>query len=1571
MTRFPADLAERVLASHPMPIADALAALLAADSVFEMRDRVVEVFRAELRLLGGIVLAARLQIGSGPSGDSAQIPELLRGLRARGLTDGQWVALLREVLRPWAGVRDGYPLQELVGLMHARKSELARLFDELLVMRKSETVAHGATGTRSAIEEILGRRVPQLARTLELLDPLWSSMRLCVPLAASDELPGSQSAWLLAGTTPYRGRFRKVEIASVHALPVGEAVLVDRDGKPLVALHPIGLFRRPSPEAVEELFLLDGGTKRGALYVAFPAMSEHRESDAWAAIEGALSDAEPASAQSGAVEGGRPYRGLSSFGPADTNLFFGREEQAESLANRIRKNGWLTVTGPSGSGKTSLLRAGVLPLLGDAITTFVRPGSDPLGSLAAKIAATLGLETTVIEGAAHRDPNDLSLIMERHAKDAKKLHILVVDQGEECLTLCHDAEAREAFGRLLARLASVEGSVRVVFGVREDFFGRLATLSSLRGIYSANVEVVTTPDRTALLRTLVLPAQAFGYSFEDEELVTTMLDAIADAPAALALLQFCADRLWDQRDRKWKRLTWDAYRAMGGVAGALASHADTVLASMSSVERSTCRTLFLRLVSGERTRTVLARSELLDGLRDPEAGGRALDALVSARLVAVSDDASGDPIVEMVHEALIKHWAQLDRWLGEDEEGQKLLFAMRQAAREWNARERPRDLVWRGDLLAELRRYRRRAAEPLAGTEAAFADASEHEAKRGRRIRTGLIGAALALTSGFSVFAAWQWRSTEAARVEAERARTATAREKVNVEARGLIAEARGHEPKGRTGHALALLRAANALESEQGATGSTLLSLELERLERSGAGAMVLSGHASGVYRACVPGGTYGGTYGGSDRVVTSSYDETVRIWQASTGRLLSTIPSQASVVTALACSPDGSHVATGTADMRGNDAFLSIWRVDDGSLVRSFAGPSKSIDVVEFSSDGTALSSFGQDGKLWVFDVESGAVVRVLEDSKGKIDDYDATPDGDLIATVSGDGIELWSPSSTAPDRSVAETARIVEVALSDDGTRLAYSTLDGGVVPIIDTSTGEVIRTLKPAGSLGVAHVRFAPGSSRLVTSGPRGIDVWNAATGTRERSFPIDPKRTQFYLSPDGARMVSFRGGLAADVWDLETGARLAGLSGHEADIDVVAFSEDGDTIVTGSFDKTARVHDIRRAPVVHFASFQDEILQLAALSPDASLAALVAGKSPLSIVSTSASTFELPSVATVGGAARVGRAAFRSDGRQIAVGLDSKRVHVLALPGAEVIREIDLSAMASVLAWSKDGNWLAIGATDGALSLVEMGGSRSFELPARKQGVALLAFDPKAQLLAMGHFDGTVKIVRVPTLEEATAIAPSRGSVTAMAFSPDGSSLAIADNEKARWIDVSTWRAVDLDSHEQAIVALDFSPDGGTLATASADQLVTLHEDLGRSRRVLSGHTQTVTDVVFSADGARLLSAAQDGTVRVWDVALGATLDVLEPSGESLRMARFLGDDRVVAIGTRSLAVLASRPATRSESALRSGSHTNLRVCRSTFAVVPVVPMPAPETVWAPSELCGSEKGSPDPEVASD
>src|SRR5262249_1771582 len=140
-------------------------------------------------------------------------------------------------------------------------------------------------------------------------------------------------------------------------------------------------------------------------------------------------------------------------------------------------------------------------------------------------------------------------------------------------------------------------------------------------------------DREGLREALVRPLEVVEHRFEPPRLVDEMLDTLEHTAGALPLLQFTAARLWEQRDRSNRVLTEESYRRMGGVAGALAGHAEAVLGAMSPSDRKLSRTALLRLVTPERTRAVVPMSELRELGAAPPAMERVLGRLIDARLL--------------------------------------------------------------------------------------------------------------------------------------------------------------------------------------------------------------------------------------------------------------------------------------------------------------------------------------------------------------------------------------------------------------------------------------------------------------------------------------------------------------------------------------------------------------------------------------------------------------------------------------------------------------------------------------------------------------------------------------------------------------------------------------------------------------------------------------------------------------------------------------------------------------------------------------------------------------------------
>src|SRR5690606_30781380 len=234
---------------------------------------------------------------------------------------------------------------------------------------------------------------------------------------------------------------------------------------------------------------------------------------------------------------------------------------------------------------------------------------------------------------------------------------------------------------------------------------------------------------------LTRPAELAGYRFETETMVNEMIAYLESTPAGLPLLQFAAAQLWETRDPSRKLLTEAAYRGLGGVSGALVSHADRVLAKLSPNLKALCRNLFVQLVTPERTRAV----RRLDELRELVGGEghaddieRLLHHLVESRLV-VTQSSEGAASAEIVHESLITNWPTLRRWLDESQEDGVFLDQLLAAARQWNNNRRDPGLLWGGDMVAELERFERRYKGKLPQITKDFAEAVYAVARSGTR----------------------------------------------------------------------------------------------------------------------------------------------------------------------------------------------------------------------------------------------------------------------------------------------------------------------------------------------------------------------------------------------------------------------------------------------------------------------------------------------------------------------------------------------------------------------------------------------------------------------------------------------------------------------------------------------------------------------------------------------------------------------------------------------------------------------------------------------------------------------
>jgi transcriptional regulator with XRE-family HTH domain len=268
-----------------------------------------------------------------------------------------------------------------------------------------------------------------------------------------------------------------------------------------------------------------------------------------------------------------PYRGLARFEAADSDLFSGRETLVADLVEKVREQRLAAVFGPSSSGKSSLLRAGLIPRLGQAagaerpaVIRVLTPGERPARTHEKALVPREGdAETWVI-----------------------------VDQFEELFTLCRERAERDRFLDLLLAARRPESRLRVVIAVRGDFYGHCADHRGLaEAVRRANL-LVGPMSRDELREVITGPAASAGLNVE-RALTARITEEAVDQPGSLPMLSHALLETW--RRRRGRLLTLAAYEETGGVRGAVAATAEQVYGDLSTAQGRIARRIVLRLIA--------------------------------------------------------------------------------------------------------------------------------------------------------------------------------------------------------------------------------------------------------------------------------------------------------------------------------------------------------------------------------------------------------------------------------------------------------------------------------------------------------------------------------------------------------------------------------------------------------------------------------------------------------------------------------------------------------------------------------------------------------------------------------------------------------------------------------------------------------------------------------------------------------------------------------------------------------------------------------------------------------------
>ncbi|MBE9099038.1 nSTAND1 domain-containing NTPase [Vacuolonema iberomarrocanum] len=452
-----------------------------------------------------------------------------------------------------------------------------------------------------------------------------------------------------------------------------------------------------------------------------------------------------------------PYKGLSFFdcNDHDPQYFFGRQSLVDKLIDEVRQSNFVAIVGASGSGKSSVLRAGLLHQLklGQRLRgseawdiRLLLPGEHPLQNLAQVFVDECAIRTDLDQQdqlqKAERMIADGAEGLRRwvQASDTPRL-VLVIDQFEEVFTLCQQPAERERFfAMLMEALVALPTQLCLVIAMRADFVGKCfeQAYSGLAAQVQAHLVPVIPMTRDELTEAICEPARRAHLTLE-AELVQQLLTDVERSPGNLPLLQYTLTELWKQRQDNTLQLR--TYAQLGGVTGTLEQRADTVYASLTPRQQATTRHIFINLTQlgegTEDTRRRVLQSSLVNPKHPEATVAIAIKRLADENLIVTNElvsKATGErqAVVDVAHEALIRHWKQLRKWLDANRDLIRQQRKIETAAEEWQEHAQKPGYLLQGLPLIEARQFQQKYADefPLSLLATQFI----HKSRRYRHI---------------------------------------------------------------------------------------------------------------------------------------------------------------------------------------------------------------------------------------------------------------------------------------------------------------------------------------------------------------------------------------------------------------------------------------------------------------------------------------------------------------------------------------------------------------------------------------------------------------------------------------------------------------------------------------------------------------------------------------------------------------------------------------------------------------------------------------------------------------------
>jgi WD40 repeat protein len=612
--------------------------------------------------------------------------------------------------------------------------------------------------------------------------------------------------------------------------------------------------------------------------------------------------------------------------------------------------------------------------------------------------------------------------------------------------------------------------------------------------------------------------------------------------------------------------------------------------------------------------------------------------------------------------------------------------------------------------------------------------------------------------------------------------------------------------------------------------------------------------------------------------RLLSAGHNSIVRLWDATSGKLVRAFGPHEGRVTSAVLTRDGKILYSIDTDRK-----IHRWDVASGKLLGQWKGTSDQFHTtpsVAVSPDGKTIACGGERNAIHLWD-PNGKEIRLLAGLERGAQAMSFSPDGRILAAkIDGrNGCILWDTASGKRvryyDTRFADESGIL---FTPDGQRLVFFDRDN--VMVYDVFSIDEIGRVNDAASSYTALALASRAKVFATMSQNHVVRIGSLETVKEVAQFNADKRAVRAIdLSPDGKTLATGNDVGQIHLWDTTTGKERVLFDGPD-EIGEIGFRPDCRNLLTvGS--RSLRFWDLDKAREQQRLELPEG--QVWALSPDQRTLVMVGSDHELSLLDI-ASGKEVQRLK--GFTDRPGDIMFSPDGKLLgAIGSSQNDGRFWEVGSGKLVHSTSFSNVGRTTL-SPDGRIMA-SADARPTPLVRMSDRGGIELIETTQVQRLhlweLASGKVRRSIAIGNEDDRV-------------------SIFDLKYSPDGKLLALAADSNIRVYDPTTGKSIcHCDGHGRNVSTIAFSPDGKLLASGSQDRTVRFWNPVsGAELARLEGHGGAVQKLVFSSDGKRLASTGEDGTVVVWDVAAALQLarrgELRSPAKIDTLWAELAGDD---------------------------------------------------------------------------